>query len=367
MKRISMTLLLALLVFNIGGYGQRKFDGKVIEVIDGKTVVIEINSGRLKAMLQYIEIPESKQPLHNVVRDHLSKLVLGKLIEFHAMGILSDKTVGRLYLGGIDISQQMVRDGAAWHEPLTATGQDSADAREYTANQMLAKAEKRGVWADSNLKPSWEMRAVQDKTQKKNAVDDWNVYLGQKASEPVSNTPRAKRSTAQDRIQANAGVELWPEIGVTTKTSSSGFLASYDQNRKEGYTATPGGAVSLSGQRTNHKLEFRALFVYRGEPSAIEQSAFIIGFLSQSDDYIFPGLNNLTIVADKQNISIGEARRLFRPIPSGVQELLLYKIGKESLTKFANAKKISVRLAKYSGTIDNEIQPAVRQLIELSN
>lgn len=366
MKRSLLKAAIFVLLLITGLSAQSRMPGKVVEVLDGRTVILETNTGRIKAVLQNIEVPEPEQQLYGVVKDHLSKLLLGKVVEFQPSRILDDRTVGRFMLGGVNVSLQMIRDGAAWHEPESTSGQDPNEALEFKTNQALAKTEKRGIWASTTLKPAWEFRAERYAATKKNAVDDWNVYLRDTSSQSDPSV-RSSRMTDAQREQANAQIQLWPEIGRSTKTSDSGFLATYDTIRREGFTATPGGEVNLVGSRSGLKLEFRAIYVYRGAPNAIEESAFIIGFLSESGDYKFTGANELTIVADKQNITIGEARRLYRPVADGVQELLLYKIGKPSLAKIADAKKVVIRLARYNGTIDGKIQPAVRQLVELAN
>ena len=60
-------------------FSQRKLSGKVVEVIDGKTAVVEIGtSGKLKVVLQYIEIPEPEQPLHGWLKSIWKNLLLGK-------------------------------------------------------------------------------------------------------------------------------------------------------------------------------------------------------------------------------------------------------------------------------------------------
>ena len=122
----------------------------------------------------------------------------------------------------------------------------------------------------------------------------------------------------------------------------------------------------MTGLRFGQKVEFRTIYVYRGDPNAIQESAFLIGFLSQSQDQKFETSNGLTIIADKQNIALGSARRLSRRVPDGVQELLLYKIGAISLKQIANAKKLTVRLGRYSGPMAGDVQDSIRQLIEMS-
>ena len=51
-KLRPLSLLLLLLFLAATGSSQRKFGGKVVEVLDGKTVVIEMESGRLTAVMQ---------------------------------------------------------------------------------------------------------------------------------------------------------------------------------------------------------------------------------------------------------------------------------------------------------------------------
>ena len=80
MKTFKISLLICLtLILTFSAFSQRRFGGKVIEVIDGKTAVVQMaNGGKLTVVLQYIEIPEPEQPLHQTVKEHLQKLILKK-------------------------------------------------------------------------------------------------------------------------------------------------------------------------------------------------------------------------------------------------------------------------------------------------
>src|SRR5690606_17613651 len=111
----AIFIVIVLILTAISAYPQRKFGGRVVEVIDGKTCVIELAAGRVTAVLQYIEVPEQEQPLYQEVKDHLQKLVLEKQVEFLPRIVMKDRTVGQLLVKGVDISQQMLRDGAAWY------------------------------------------------------------------------------------------------------------------------------------------------------------------------------------------------------------------------------------------------------------
>ena len=132
MKNSTPILLLAItLTFTISGFSQRMFSGRVVDVIDGKTFVLEAESGKLTGTIQYIEVPEPEQPLNRIVRDHLQKLVLGKTIVFLPTGLTPKAAVGKAYIDGVDLGQQLVRDGAAWHLPVDLSGQEPAESEVY--------------------------------------------------------------------------------------------------------------------------------------------------------------------------------------------------------------------------------------------
>ena len=59
-RNILPTLILAL-ILAVSAAAQMTVTGEVVEVIDGKTVVILIPAGKVKAELQYIDVPETGQ------------------------------------------------------------------------------------------------------------------------------------------------------------------------------------------------------------------------------------------------------------------------------------------------------------------
>ena len=171
MKKLHPVLfILFILLLADSNFSQRRLGGRVTEIIDGKTVTVETVGGKLTAVLLYIEIPAPDQPLFETVREHLGKLVLGKHVNFQVHGIMSAKTLGQLYLNGVDIGEQLVCDGAAWHLPADQSGQDIHGSTLYEGHQMQAKREKRGVWSIENLKPAWQFRAEKEEDQRRQKI-----------------------------------------------------------------------------------------------------------------------------------------------------------------------------------------------------
>ena len=119
--------------------------------------MVEIGtSGKLKVVLQNIETPEPEQPLYGVIKEHLEKFLLGKTAVVFPKVIVNSSTVAQVFVGDVDVSQQMLRDGAAWYKADKKT----AESEIYLSNETQAKAEKRGVWGIAGLKPAWEFRAA---------------------------------------------------------------------------------------------------------------------------------------------------------------------------------------------------------------
>ena len=120
MKVRLIPIVVFLLMFAFNASAQfLSTGGEVVEIVDGKTVVIAIPNGRVKVELQFVEVPEPGQPMHDTVRAHLQKLLMGKVVEYKPFRLFADRTVGRVTLNNVDVSQQMLRDGAAWLIPIS--------------------------------------------------------------------------------------------------------------------------------------------------------------------------------------------------------------------------------------------------------
>ena len=102
-----------------------------------------------------IDTPESRQPYGQRAKQALSDLVFNQ----QARVVVQDtdrygRTVGRVYVGSLDVNAEMVKQGAAWVY------------RQYLKDQSLlaieqqAKAAKRGLWGlpEAERCPPWDWR-----------------------------------------------------------------------------------------------------------------------------------------------------------------------------------------------------------------
>ncbi len=136
-----------------------EYTGRVVAISDGDTLTLLVPDGasfkQVKVRLGEIDTPESRQPYGNRARQALSDLAFNQ----QARVVVQDtdkygRTVGRVYVGGVDVNAEMIRQGAAWAY------------RQYLKDQSLlkleadAKAAKRGLWAlpEAANCPPWDWR-----------------------------------------------------------------------------------------------------------------------------------------------------------------------------------------------------------------
>jgi endonuclease YncB( thermonuclease family) len=158
MKRFivaAVALLIAASVYAAPQPGEL-ISGTVVAVSDGDTLtLLTPDKQQIKVRLAEIDAPEKAQPFGTRAKQMLSELVFGKQAEV----LIDDidrygRTVGRVYVGQIDVNAEMVQRGGAWvyrqysHDPLLLKLEQSA------------KSARRGLWGlpASDQIPPWEWR-----------------------------------------------------------------------------------------------------------------------------------------------------------------------------------------------------------------
>jgi micrococcal nuclease len=156
LRHLLCTLVLALSV----GHTVRAADdpilpGTVVGVVDGDTADIRLQSGMVRVRLHAIDAPERDQPHGAASKQVLSRLVYGNQVDVEPIEQdRYDRLVARLWLDGLDVNAEMVKQGAAW------VYRRYADDPAYCAFEKAARDLKRGLWAlprDQRAAP-WEWR-----------------------------------------------------------------------------------------------------------------------------------------------------------------------------------------------------------------
>ncbi|NNE97420.1 MAG: thermonuclease family protein [Pyrinomonadaceae bacterium] len=359
-----LTLLLATSAFS-----QSKLYGTVTQVIDGKTIVVVPQAGMsITLELQYIEVPEAQQPLHSTVKDHLKKLLLNQTVMFEPNGMALDKTVGRVYLNGVDISQQMIRDGAAWHSASEKKNQEAGESLLYEENQARAKAEKRGVWSIEGMKPAWQFRAeLREKKRREKVEKIKAMQAAARAKLAAQPKPKSRRSKSAGNMTAGFGIETWSNSPKTYAQKLGGYDNLYfgsTPKKDASYIVTDQTFPLVRAGKVSQKLDMRTIYVSKGELYNPYQHVYFIAMISSSKNFRFHKSNSLTLTLDGKKMYIGRSFRMFRNEPGGVGELLLVPVTRKKLSRIAKARNIRMKVGNFSGAAKKEYSDMLIELLD---
>lgn len=357
----TVLIVVVLILTAVTAYPQSAFTGRVVEVLDGKTFVMEVSNARITGVLKCIEIPESDQPLSAEVKDHLSALVLNKNAEFKPLGFNMQSTIGKLTVNGVDVGQQMLRDGAAWHDPEQKNGQNPNERALYEQNEQQAKADSLGVWSVPNLKPAWEFRE-----EKERAAEERRKQEYERAALLAANNARTVKAPvrpAASTVQNYADFQAWSEIRTLDREAGiGGIIRKYDVARGIGYNLTTQAQVSVAGKSKPNYLDLRLGYVYAYNGTA-KRSVWAVAVLSDADEYKFAKANNLTIFADGEKIDLGKAYRLYGDTGAARRETLIYVIPRSKIEKIAKAAEVKIKLGVFSGDLGRKLKDLAKNLL----
>jgi endonuclease YncB( thermonuclease family) len=343
---IPIFVTIAVLALISSAAAQMTVTGEVVDVLDGKTVVIAAPSGRVTAELQSIEVPEPGQQLHEIVKEHLSRLVLGKKVMYRALALLRDRTVGRLLLNEVDISQQMLRDGAAWQAPSAISGQaESSDA--YTLAETDAKREKRGVWSIVGMRPPWELRALkQAPSAPAPSVTD--------EARPAPPKPDRPRSKWGDRN---------PGLG------NVGALANgYNAATKSGYIGTSLLVVTdPDPEKTNGaSTALDVTYFYKEAAQNKRQGVFVVTVASISAKWRFLERNDLIVICDGKRTVVPKPKRTTSNDGGTYRENLAFQVDRELLEKITNGNEVYLKVGDYAIRPTPGVQMLLYNLLQVT-
>jgi endonuclease YncB( thermonuclease family) len=129
---------------------------RVAAVHDGDSLAVTAAHGqRLEVRLAGIDSPEHGQPWGNESRAALEELVAGKRVRLQRQDVdRYGRTVARVFVGRLDVNEELVRRGEAWvYRRYAKDGRLLALERE-------ARAAHRGLWSlpAADRVPPWKWR-----------------------------------------------------------------------------------------------------------------------------------------------------------------------------------------------------------------
>jgi len=356
-KAASFIFLIAVIFSSQELYAQTRMAGNVVEVVDGKTVVIDVGGRRLTATLQYIEVPEPDQVLHQTVREHLEKLTLGKQVEFRPNGFTPGKAVGQLFLNSADVAIQLLRDGAAWHVSPEKSGQKTDESSAYAFQQGQAKAESRGVWAVKDLKPAWEHRAakIEAEKQAKLAAIKASSTRADEKQVPVSAKAKAR------------GNGIWSDVNPWLKDPGP-LVNGYNAASRTGYVGTSlMGVKEQEGVPADYKTAVDITYVYKQDEKAGRKGVFVVTVISSSDKWRFLKTNNLTMIVDEKKFPVGVPKRTTSNEDGKLIEKLTYEVSKTTIEKIVYGGEVFIKVGDYMMYPTHGMQLLLYNMLQVAN
>lgn len=140
--KISITCILLLMTFSCFGTST-----KVTRVIDGDT--FETDAGE-KVRLLGINAPEITDIFGKEAKEHLSNLILNKIVELEIDKKSNDKDryqrlLRYVILDGVDINFKMISDGYAF----ALLKYNFSRSNDYEQAQLLSRDANNGIWGNS--------------------------------------------------------------------------------------------------------------------------------------------------------------------------------------------------------------------------
>lgn len=140
-------------------------DGRVTRVIDGDTVDVQLDSGPQRIRLYGIDTPEARAPGGREATQALKRLLASAAVEVQPVSDEPydqyDRLIAVLYVGRLNVNEQMVTDGHAWAY-RRYLGQLDGDEH-FCEIEAAARKTHRGLWSLPSARwvPPWIWRARQ--------------------------------------------------------------------------------------------------------------------------------------------------------------------------------------------------------------
>ena len=151
MRAFTWCLLLAVISLNLAAFAQDDstpvLRGTVLDIHDGDTIKVQLDSGPISIRFHGIDAPELNQSHGKVSRTALQKLVRGRHVDLEPTGQESyDRMVAIVYVGDTNVNERMIKDGEAWAARKYLRKDQDA---EWCAYENAARQSHSGLWRQS--------------------------------------------------------------------------------------------------------------------------------------------------------------------------------------------------------------------------
>ena len=134
-----------------------RLPGRVLRVIDGDSLVLEVRGAQHRIELAGIDAPELNQPWGGSAARRLHDMLTGAFVVVTAQHPGSAGTLsGSIELKDRDVALDLLYEGLGW----STVSQDPQDDRNhpYDRAEREAREAQRGLWSEERPIPPWQWR-----------------------------------------------------------------------------------------------------------------------------------------------------------------------------------------------------------------
>lgn len=133
---------------------KRVVTGRAVRIIDGDTFVLLMdNDFDTRVRLDGIDCPERRQAFSQRAKQTLSDLIFDQEINvYYDKKDGFGRVLGEVYIGSVNVNQEMIRRGMAWHYVKYSSDETLAELEREARNNRV------GLWVEPNPVPPWEYR-----------------------------------------------------------------------------------------------------------------------------------------------------------------------------------------------------------------
>jgi micrococcal nuclease len=184
---------------------------RVIQIVDGHTIIVDYNGKYEKVALLYVNTPEpvpayNKRniPLGKIASDYTERRLKGKYVDLEFEGPFSGRYGSLLvyvYVDGVNLNLELVKQGLSPY--YTEYGSSLKYDKEFTEAEAYARIHKLNIWGD----PELTKRYLTLKSE-------WDRHRSQKSSIPVIVKRKTRKCVADknSKIFHRTGCEYVKDI-----------------------------------------------------------------------------------------------------------------------------------------------------------
>lgn len=143
---VSLLTLITSLLLNLAIARTEIMTGKVENVVDGNTIIVQVESEKVRVRLYGIVCPDEGQPFEDLAKNAINDLIMGDQVEL--IPEYKDRygrLIATVYVRKINISEALIKKGYALVYPEYCKKSFCSD---WYNLERAARKQKLGIWSD---------------------------------------------------------------------------------------------------------------------------------------------------------------------------------------------------------------------------